>query len=409
VPTGIDRVILPGWCEGDLAGIEQNAGVPVELGPKDLRDLPEHFGARRVMSQDYGAYNIETIAEINHCPRLAVAEILAMARQYRSHGADVIDVGCDPGGPWLGVADVVRRLRDEGLRVSIDSFNRREVELAISAGVELVLSVNSSNVDIARDWPVEVVVVPDEIPTLGGLDRTLERLEAAGVRYRIDPVIEPIGFGFAASLGRYFEVRRRWPQSGMMMGVGNITELTDADSAAINALLIGICQELGIHSVLTTQVINWARSSIREIDVARRLMYYCVKNRLLPKHVDTRLVMLRDPKVHEHGQATLNNLASRITDPNFRIFAERGEIHLMNSRGYWHGTDPFEVFSRALQDQEVRTRIDPTHAFYLGYEMAKAVAALTLNKEYRQDQPLDWGLLTRPEVSHQANKALGEG
>ena len=77
---------------------------------------------------------------------------------------------------------------------------------------------------------------------------------------RIDPILEPIGFGFAASLGRYLEVRRRYPDAEMMMGIGNLTELTDADSAPINVLLLGFCQELGIRSVLTTQVINWARS-----------------------------------------------------------------------------------------------------------------------------------------------------
>src|SRR5262245_176295 len=43
VPEGVSRVVLPGWCEGDLSLVEQKAKVPVELGPKDLRDLPEHF------------------------------------------------------------------------------------------------------------------------------------------------------------------------------------------------------------------------------------------------------------------------------------------------------------------------------------------------------------------------------
>ena len=42
---------------------------------------------------------------------------------------------------------------------------------------------------------------------------------------------------------------------------------------------------------------------------------------------------------------------------------------------------------------------DPAHAFYLGYELAKARTALTLGKHYRQDQALDWGFLTVPEVS----------
>lgn len=56
---------------------------------------------------------------------------------------------------------------------------------------------------------------------------------------------------------RYAECRRDFPHTPIMMGIGNITELTDVDSAGINTLLLGICQELGIQSVLTTQVINW--------------------------------------------------------------------------------------------------------------------------------------------------------
>ena len=47
---------------------------------------------------------------------------------------------------------------------------------------------------------------------------------------------------------------------------------------------------------------------------------------------------------------------------------------------------------------------DPSHAFYLGYELMKAKTALTLSKNYRQDQALDWGFLTEPEVSHRDRK-----
>ena len=86
-----------------------------------------------------------------------------------------------------------------------------------------------------------------------------------------------------------------------MMGVGNLTELTDVDSAGVNTILIGFCEELGVRSVLTTAVINWARSSVREIDLARRLVHHAVARRTLPKHVEPRLVMLRDPEVAEFG------------------------------------------------------------------------------------------------------------
>jgi dihydropteroate synthase-like protein len=390
---GIDRVILPGLCAGELDELSQAWGIAVERGPNDLLDLPEFFGARGRARPDYGAFDIAILAEINHAPRLPPAEMIARAREARAAGADVIDLGCSPGATWVGVADAVKLLRDEGLRVSLDSFNVTECAAAARAGAELILSVNSSNREAACDWGCEVVVVPDVPATLEGLDETLAYLAGAGVSFRIDPVLEPIAFGFAASLGRYLQVRQRYPSAEMMMGVGNLTELTDVDSAGINVLLAGFCQELGIRSVLTTEVINWARSSVRELDLARRLVHYACRHQVLPKHVEPGLVMLRDPKVHVHGDTMLRELAAQVRDRNFRIFAERGALHVINSEMYLQGTDPFALFA----EMERHGPIEPAHAFYLGYEMAKAVTALTLSKDYTQDQALRWGFLTVPE------------
>lgn len=397
VPAGVERVLLPGLCLGELKVVEEAGGVPVERGPTDLRDLPEFFGERSGPPPGYGTFDIAILAEINHVSRLTGEQVLAQARAYRDSGADLIDLGCDPGGPWSGVGDTVRMLRDEGFRVSIDSFDPREVQDAVAAGAELVLSVNAGNRAAARSWGCEVVVVPDTPSTLDGLEATVESLTVAGVRFRIDPVLEPISFGFAASLGRYLEVRRRYPDAEMMMGVGNLTELTDVDSAGVNVMLLGFCQEVGIRSVLTTEVINWCRSSVRELTLARRLVYHACNARVLPKRLEPNLVLLRDPKLHTHGEATLRELAERITDPNFRLFAERGLLHVLNGAMYIQGSDPFALFAEMSQ----REPIDPAHAFYLGYEMAKAITALTLGKNYVQDQALRWGFLTVPEKSHQ--------
>ena len=183
----------------------------------------------------------------------------------------------------------------------------------------------------APDWGVEVVAIPDQPGSLEGLDQTIEFLDRQGVPFRIDPILEPIGFGFAASLGRYLEVRRRYPEAAMMMGVGNLTELTDVDSAGVNTILLGFCQELTIQSVLTTAVINWARSSVRELDLARRLVHHAVTHHTLPKHLEPRLVALRDPKVAEFGADNLAELQRRIRDPNWRIFAEGGMIYALNN------------------------------------------------------------------------------
>ncbi len=395
---GFDRVVLPGHCRGDLAPVAAAAGTRAVLGPKDLRDLEAWFHRRSAGSESgpppgYGAYSIEIIAEINHAPQMSPADLLRAAEDLRRDGADVIDVGCDPGSVWDGLGDAVRALRNAGHRVSVDTFEPREMAAAARAGAELILSVNGKTIDAARGLGCAVVIVADEPSSLAGIDRSIAKLADWGVPHRIDPVIEPIGFGFAASLGRYIEARRRFPDVEMMMGVGNLTELTDADSAGINVLLAGFCEEQGIRSVLTTQVINWARSSVRELDLARRLVHHAVQGRILPKHLEPALLLLRDERLREHGRDVLDRLAASLKDPSIRLFAESGEIHAMSSGGYFRDADPFLLFEKLGIS-------DPSHAFYLGIEMQKALTALTLGKNYAQDQSLRWGFLTREEASH---------
>jgi dihydropteroate synthase len=398
VPPGIGKVFLPGYCAGDLGPVQDKAsGVPVERGPVDLADLPRYFGHPDGPPSDYGAYQIEILAEINHASRLSIEELLGQASLFRAEGADVIDLGCNPGSRWEGVKEAVSALREEGFRISIDSFDPGEVADAAEAGAELVLSVDSSNRERAVDWGVEVVAIPDRPGTLDGIDETVAFLERRGIPLRIDPIVEPIGFGFASSLGRYLEIRKRYPEAAIMMGVGNLTELTDVDSAGVNTLLIGFCEELKIRSVLTTAVINWARSSVREIDLARRLVHYAVTRRRLPKHVEPRLVALRDPEAAAFGTENIAELQRRIRDPNWRMFAEGGLIHALNNEYLLSDTDPYRLFDQ----MGVR---DASHAFYLGYEMMKARTALTLSKTYRQDQALEWGFLTVPEMSHVARR-----
>jgi dihydropteroate synthase len=401
VPPGTTRVLLPGYCNGDLTPLVQATGLPVERGPRDLRRLPEFFG-QSPLPADYGRHDIQIVAEINHCPRLRLADILMEAGRLAADGADLIDVGCDPVGPWPDVAVTVRALREAGHRVSIDSLDPREIEPAVRAGAELVFSVNATNHRAALDWGCEVVVVPDVPADLQGLNETVEFLATAGVRLRIDPVLEPIGHGFAESLARYYAVRKDFPDAEMLMGIGNLTELTDVDSAGVNVLLLALCEELGIRSVLTTQVINWARSSVRECDLARRLVYHAVQHHTLPKHVEPRLVMLRGPAPVPFGDEELDRLASQLKDHNYRLFAEGGKIHLLSAGLHLADADPFTVFEQLIERGP--RNLDPAHAFYLGYEAAKAVTALTLNKEYRQDEALDWGFLTRPETSHRQTR-----
>jgi dihydropteroate synthase-like protein len=388
VPSGTDLVMIPGLCEGDVAEIEGKFGVRTAKGPKDVREIPEFFGQASVL-RDYGAWDIEIIAEINNAPKLSRATVLAMAEYFRVSGADVIDIGCTPGLPFPALGEMVRELVGLGFRVSVDSFDRAEIRTAVEAGASLVLSVNATNLEVARDLPsgTRVVVIPDFGAGVETLEPSIAALEQWGVSFLIDPVIEPIGMGFTASLERYAEVRRRYPAAEMMMGIGNITELTAADSTGVTAVLIGICQELGVRAVLTTEVINWARGAVREADIARRLMHYAVTNRAVPKHIDDRLVTVKDAKVLEYSQPELRALQAQITDANFRIFTDRDGITVLNNEKFVRGTD----IQRMFEELEVA---EATHAFYLGKELAKAKLAIVLGKTYRQEGSLAWGYLT---------------
>jgi dihydropteroate synthase-like protein len=234
------------------------------------------------------------------------------------------------------------------------------------------------------------VVIPDFGAGLDTLEPSLAALDRWGVPYLIDPIIEPIGYGFMASLERYAETHRRYPQAAQLMGIGNITELTSADSTGVNALLIAVCEEVGVRAVLTTEVIPWARGAVREIDVARRLMHHAVTRRTLPKGVDDRLVTVKDPAILVYSEAELRELQSRVTDPNFRIFTDRDTITVFNSELFVRGTDPQEIFAQLGVEEA-------THAFYLGRELMKAKLAITLGKTYRQEGALSWGYLTPPD------------
>ncbi|MFO1062441.1 MAG: DUF6513 domain-containing protein [Pirellulales bacterium] len=399
VPSQATRIIMPGILADDIESLRAALPIPVDCGPRDIRDLPEFFGKKREIASDYGEYRIEIIAEINHAPRIPIEELIKRAECLIAEGANIIDLGCSPGRTWHDVDVAVRELISRDIRVSIDSFDSHEVNAACRAGAELVLSVNSSNRAQAVDWNAEVVIIPDHPHDEKFFSETIEFLSARGVRMRLDPILEPIGCGFAESLERYANCRKRYPELPMMMGIGNITELTDVDSAGANVVLLGICEELQIESVLTTNVINWARSSVRECDVGRRLVHYACRHRVPPKRLDDRLVQLRDPKVKEFPRHVIDEVAKTVRDYNARIFLHDGEIHFVTRDLHLHATDPFVIMQQVLASP-IGFRFDPSHAFYLGYEMCKAVTALTLNKQYEQDEALRWGMLTRDEKTH---------
>jgi dihydropteroate synthase len=176
-----------------------------------------------------------------------------------------------------------------------------------------------------------------------------------------------------------------------MMGVHHLSELTDADSTGINALLMGIAQELKLSFVLTTEVAPWARGSVRELDIARRLMHYAVSTGVPPKRLEEGLLTIKPSRLLRQDEAVLHEMQAALTDPNFRIFIADQQICVFNAAQFVSGADIEAIFEQLAVDE-------PGHAFYLGHELTKAQLALQLGKNYQQDQPLHWGYLTPKEV-----------
>ena len=219
------------------------------------------------------------------------------------------------------------------------------------------------------------MLIPDTPEDLDSLDATIAHLQALGKPFLVDPIIEPIGSGFAASLGRYLEVRRRHPEVEMLMGIGNLTELTEADSTGVTALLIGFCQELGIRHVLTTSVIEWARGAVREAAIAAQLMHFAVEQGTPPKHVDGRLVTVRDDELRPYAESELRELHEQVTDPNFRIFADADWIYVFNAERFVKGTDLNRDLRRA-RGRRGDARVLPGQGADEGDDRARAAQEL---------------------------------
>lgn len=384
-PTDVyDRVILPGRCRGDLAALSRHFGTPFERGPEELKDLPAYFGAS-ARAREINQTDVRMFAEIVDAPQLEVDAIVQRAAELRRDGADVIDLGGLPDTPFPHLEDSIRALHDAGHQVSIDSLDRAELGRGIRAGADYCFSLTAATLDLVDDSDCVPVLIGDDPRDLDALCRTIDRFASRDRAFYADPVIDPIHYGFTASIGRYATLRERYPDIEILMGIGNLSELTHTDTLGINALLLGIVSELNITAVLTTEVSAHCRTVVREVDRIRRVMFAAREDNTPPRHLDESLMALHDRQPHPYSDAEIAEFARAVRDRNFRIQVTADGIHVYNRDGLWMATDPYELFP-ALGVED-----DGAHAFYLGLELAKAQVAWQLGKRYEQDEELSWG------------------
>lgn len=383
-PIKADRVILPGRCRADLAMLSEQFATPFQRGPDDARDLPEFFG-RAGTQRDLSRHDVRIFAEIVEAPTLDIAGIMRRAEAYRADGADVIDLGCLPDTPFPHLEEAIQALTAAGFVVSVDSANPDELLRGGKAGAAYLLSLTEKTLGIADEVAATPVLIPGEHGDLASLLRAMDALDARGRAYLADPILDPIHFGFTESLGRYAELRRLRPRAEILMGTGNLTELTDADTSGVTAVLMGMVSELRVTNVLVVQVSPHCRRAVAETDAARRIMFAAREENNLPTGIDPALLCLRDRKPFASTPEEIAELAAEVRDDNFRIEVAEDGLHVYNRRGHRVAVDPYEIFPHLDVEQ------DGSHAFYLGVELAKAQIAWQLGKRYVQDEPLAWG------------------
>lgn len=381
---GADSLMLPGRCRGDIEDLSGRLGVPVERGPDELKDLPAWFGTQ-LHKVALDGYRVKVIAEIVDASERSVESILGRARYYHDNGADIIDLGFLPSTPFPHLEDAIQALKAEAFDVSVDTLNPDDLLRGARAGADYLLSLTDATLWVAREADAMPVLIPESVDRIETLYQAMETLARENRPFIADPILDPIHAGFTDSLLRYAATRRQFPDAQILMGVGNLTELTHVDTAGVNMLLLGIMSELGIDYMLTTEVSPHCRRAVREVDIARRIIHIAHEEGTPPRLIDDGLMALHERKPFPYSYDEIAELADSIRDPSYRIQISELGIHLFNRDGLHTATDPFELYPRLAVEG------DSSHAFYLGVELARAQIAWQLGKQYTQDEELAWG------------------
>tara|TARA_Y100000768_G_scaffold378910_1_gene353920 strand:- start:2070 stop:3452 length:1383 start_codon:yes stop_codon:yes gene_type:complete len=398
--TTFDEIIIPGRVRGDLKVLERKINKKIIRGPDELKDLPIIFGAKPV-KYDLSKFETSIFGEITDALNMTVEEVIEKAEYYRLEGADVIDIGCLPNKEFPHLEELVQELKNRNFYVSIDSHNTDELIRGSKAGADYLLSIKDESYHILDNLDSYPILIPTD-NNMKNFHLLIDRAINDKLTFIADPILDPISYGFTKSIERYISLRDKYPDIHIMIGIGNITELTHADTSGINMIMLGIVEELKLNHILTTQVSRHCSTVIRETDLARRIIHAASQNNITPKHINDGLLINHGHKDYPYNSEELMDMKSDIKDRNYRIYVNDDGIHLFNKNIYKVFSDPFDFYEFLEVDD------DPGHSFYLGVELARAQVAYQLKKEYSQDEELDWGCLVDKKVDNKLiTKELG--
>lgn len=463
---GFDVILTPGLSRGDTKVITDALGVPTFKGPRYAADLPtvleelckvqlsttipacdllrdiltekalkeienaeqnreellKQSGSMLIKNLAVGKdFPMRVMAEIVDAALMGDEEIQFLAKKFVAQGAHVIDVGMIAGksDPETAqrIVKAVKAVVD--VPVSIDTLNPPEIQAAVQAGADLILSLDAGNIDQLATFATDIAVVI--IPTnqregyfpKNAQDRvqlTEELIAKARMlgfkRVMADLILEPSNI--LESFIAFKEFGAKHPDVPLFVGVANVTELFDADSIGINALLARLSAEVNASMMLATEKSCKAKGTVKEEVAAAKMMYLAKKRGSVPKDLGIDLLVLKDKRSREEPYnvdleketpATLaegENLPEELDSAGmFKVSLDRkngliaallyADASMNKPIKIVKGKTAEAIYTKIVQLGLVN-RLD--HAAYLGNELSKAEIAIETGKEYIQDKEL---------------------
>jgi dihydropteroate synthase-like protein len=463
---GFDVILVPGLVRGDTSVITKAFGVQTFKGPRYAADLPtvldslgqvelstvvpacdlmrEKLQKKALQEIEKTEQNREdllknpdsmmirnlavgkgfpmrVLAEIVDAPLMKKETIQRLAKHFVQAGADIIDVGMVAGesrpSDARRIVGLVKQVVD--VPVSIDTLDPAEIREAVLAGADLVLSADAGNIEEIAHFVSKTVVV--FIPTnqcqgyfpkkaedrVKFLEEIIQQAKKLGVTKCVaDLILEPSDV--LESFIAFRQFANRNPNVPLFVGVSNVTELMDADSVGVNALLTRLSSEVGANILLATEKSDKAKGTVGEEVVAAKMMFLAKKRDSAPKDLGIDLLILKDKRVHEEPYDKSMEVDVKVSwvsersepavldiESMFKIAVDRIEnalvaVHYDSLKmdepvNIIKGKTAEGVYGKIIQLGLV-SRLD--HAAYLGSELAKAEVALRTGKEYIQDSPL---------------------
>lgn len=383
---------------------------------KKIRKLLDKKGNFKINNCPVGInFPMRILGEIANASQLTEKELLKKVEYYITSGADMIDIGMHAGenNPQKAFK-MIKLVKDNfDITLSIDSMNPNEMKAGLNAGADMILSVDHGNytkiIKEIRDFDAKAVVIPTNyknnyIPKnahekVKSLEQLLNKCKE--ITCIADPLLDPINSpSLTESIYACKLFRERNPHIPLFFGVGNVSELLDADSNGVNAVLSGIAMELNANILFTPESSLKTKNSIKELKIASNMMFISKLKETIPKNLGINLIQYKDHYKKDDIKIDTKHLPhiTAIADGkfipdkkgSFKIIVEDNLIKAILYKDYEKNCVIEGTTARAIYEEILRRKMISRmeHSAYLGMELEKAEIALKLDKKYIQDFPI---------------------